>query len=390
MLQTQKLESLGLLAGGIAHDFNNLLTGVMGNASLALENLSADDESRPLLDQVVASSERAAELTRQLLAYAGKGRFVVDHVNLSDLVRETSALVHASIPRAVELRFDMERDLPLIEADASQIQQIIMNLVINAAEAIADSGIVEISTKRVAIVSDEELEPGCYVCLEITDTGCGMDADTQAKIFDPFFTTKFTGRGLGLAAVQGIVRSHKGALRLRSVLGQGTVFKVLFPASELRRLESAERNQERKEQRGAGIVLIIDDEPVVGRVATGALSQLGYQVRTASSGYEGLAAFAENYQEIRVVLLDLTMPGLSSKEIFAKLKAVKPNVPVILSSGFSEMEVLKSFTADSISGFLQKPYTAAQLRDVIGAAISEPLADQPRPSSLSFAPGSVA
>jgi len=377
MRETQKLESLGILAGGIAHDFNNLLTGVMGNASLALEILSAEDESRPLLNQVVTASERAAELTRQLLAYAGKGRFVMEDVNLSNLVREISALIHASIQRSVELRFETAEDLPAIEADASQMQQIIMNLVINGSEAIAESGTVTIATRTQEIdreyieryLATDGVAPGLYVCLEVSDTGSGMDRETQERIFDPFFTTKFTGRGLGLAAVQGIVRSHKGALRIYSVVGQGTLFRLFFPASGRQETEHPEPRKEERLARETGTVLIIDDELLVAQVALGALSPLGYEVRTAGNGEEGLRLFSECYEQVRVVLLDLTMPGMNSREILARLKGIRAAVPVILSSGFSETDVLKNFDKEDIAGFLQKPYAAAQLREAVAMAV---------------------
>ena len=237
MQQAQKLESLGVLAGGIAHDFNNLLTGVLGNASMVADILPRSDPTRPFIDQVVNAAERAADLTRQLLAYAGKGRFIVEPLNLSGLVREISALVGSSIPKTVQLRLELDTDVPPIEADASQIQQVVMNLVINGAEAIRGTGVVSVRTRRQdadeqflrGFFPNEGVAAGCYAALEVSDTGIGMDEETQSKIFDPFFTTKFTGRGLGLAAVQGIVRSHNGALQVESAPGRGTTFRLLFP-----------------------------------------------------------------------------------------------------------------------------------------------------------------
>ncbi|MCL4401599.1 MAG: ATP-binding protein, partial [Acidobacteria bacterium] len=238
---TQKLESLGILAGGIAHDFNNLLTGILGNTSLALETLPANN---PITDQrrdVVNASERAAHLTRQLLAYAGKGRFFIEPINISALVREISGLIQTSIPKNVQLRFELRDDLPFVMADASQLHQLVMNLVINGAEAIGPemTGTVLVTTSVQTVDEHRpgnlegvpELAPGTYVGVEVHDTGCGMDEPTLNRIFDPFFTTKFTGRGLGLAAVQGIVRGHKGALKVHSRPGKGTTFKVLFPAT---------------------------------------------------------------------------------------------------------------------------------------------------------------
>ena len=238
--QTQKLESLGLLAGGVAHDFNNLLVGVIGNASLAQELLPPGNPAAELLDGVIKTGEQAAHLTRQMLAYSGKGRFVVEALDLSALIPEIGGLVRPSISKKIALHFDLEEDLPPIEADRGQIQQVFMNLVLNAAEAIGShDGLISVRT-GVQNVDDAyvrlhpeaaELKPGEYVFLEVRDTGCGMDDATRAKIFDPFFSTKFTGRGLGLAAVAGIVRGHKGAISVTSAPGQGSCFTVLFPAA---------------------------------------------------------------------------------------------------------------------------------------------------------------
>ena len=228
--QTQKLESIGVLAGGVAHDFNNLLTGVLGNATLGLDLLSPDHAARPHVDEVIKAAESAAHLTRQLLAYSGKGRFVIQPVNLSDLTREMTTLVRTSIPKTVELRLELANDLPAVEADRGQLQQLVMNLVINAAESIpADrAGIVTVATSVRALRGEiewPELVPGEYVLLEVGDTGSGMDEETQSKIFDPFFTTKFSGRGLGLSAALGIVRGHSGTIRVNSTPGEGTVFR---------------------------------------------------------------------------------------------------------------------------------------------------------------------
>ena len=379
MREAQKLESLGVLAGGIAHDFNNLLTGILGNASLALEDLAEGDGLRPMLDQVVSASERAAELTRQLLAYAGKGKFFLQDVNLSWLVREISALIHASVDRRVRLQLELSEELPAIEADASQMQQVIMNLVINGSEAISDTGTVTVATRAQLLdrkfiqryLTAENLQPGLYVCLEIQDTGSGMDQETQAKIFEPFFTTKFTGRGLGLAAVQGIVRGHGGALRIESELGKGTVFRIFFPAAA-RQTEVMPRVESKPPLReGSGTILVIDDEPVVRHTAMSSLKMLGYEVEVVDNGSDGVEIFSELHRRVRAVLLDLTMPGLSGHETFVRLKQINPSVPVILSSGFSEAEVLERFQGKDLAGFLQKPYTSLQLREKLTIAVCQ-------------------
>jgi signal transduction histidine kinase len=379
--QSQKIESIGILAGGIAHDFNNLLTGVLGNASLALESMPAGSPNRTLLQGVVQASERAAHLTRQLLAYAGKGRFVVEALDLSQQVREIAALVQTSIPSAVQLRLDLAEQLPYIDADASQIQQIIMNLVINGAEAIPEgqSGTVIVTT-GVQEVDDEYLRttlldtpipPGTYITLEVHDTGIGMDRETQARIFDPFFTTKFTGRGLGLAAVMGIVRGHQGALKIYSTPGRGSTFKVLLLASGSSLPRQAKRNDDTARLAGCGSVMVIDDESIVRRVAKATLERFGYSVIVCEDGPAAISLFRTMAADISVILLDMSMPVMSGEETFRHLRAIHPDVKVVLSSGYNEVEAISRFTGKGLAGFIQKPYTAARLGETIRSVLQE-------------------
>jgi signal transduction histidine kinase/CheY-like chemotaxis protein len=368
--QSQKIESIGVLAGGIAHDFNNLLTGVLGNACLALDSLPAGSPNRALLQGVVQASERAAHLTRQLLAYAGKGRFVIEALDLSQQVREISALIQTSIRSAVQLRFDLAERLPFIDADASQIQQIIMNLVINGAEAIPEgqagaviitTGVQEVDEEYVATtLLDTPIPRGAYVSLEVHDTGIGMDQETQARIFDPFFTTKFTGRGLGLAAVMGIVRGHHGALKIYSTPGRGSTFKVLLPASN-GSVEKAKPQVGTALLDGRGTVMVIDDELVVRQVAKTTLERFGYSVIVCEDGPTAINVFRTMAADIAAILLDMSMPAMSGEETFRHLRAIRPQVKVILSSGYNEVEVISRFTGKGLAGFIQKPYTAAQL-----------------------------
>jgi PAS domain S-box-containing protein len=272
--QTQKLESLGILAGGIAHDFNNILVGILGNASLVEDSLPEDSPDRELTGRIVSAAQRAAILTRQLLAYAGKGRLETRPLNLSALAREVATLVQATIPKNVELQFDLSSDLPDIEADVAQLQQVLMNLIINGAEAVADSpGAVRISTgtenvegPAPALQLPYEISPGRYVRLEVQDTGCGMDDAMIAKIFDPFFTTKRHGTGLGLSAVQGIVRRHKGLLEVYSAPGKGTKFKLLLPTLQ-RPAELPPDQAEPVKARAGGLILVVDDELIVRQTA---------------------------------------------------------------------------------------------------------------------------
>ena len=367
----QKLESIGLLAGGIAHDFNNLLTGILGNASLAQELLPARHETIPLLANVVNASERAADLTQQLLAYSGKGRFVVEPLDLSSLVDEITHLLQATIPKLVNLKLELAPDLPAVEADSSQVQQVIMNLVINAAEAIGNRpGTVTVRTslRRVEERSGSGLQPGVYVCLEVADDGCGMDGETQARIFDPFFTTKFTGRGLGLAAVSGIVRSHRGAIQVKSAPGQGSTFEVLFAAMS-QPAPAGRQSPQYEDLTGGGLVLVVDDEAAVRLTATAALRRYGYSVESANDGAAGVEAFRRRPAEFAAVLLDLTMPVLGGEQALAQIKQIRPQVPVIASSGYSEEEASQRFPAGQIAAFLQKPYSAAVLARTMKAAI---------------------
>jgi two-component system, cell cycle sensor histidine kinase and response regulator CckA len=377
--ETQRLESLGILAGGVAHDFNNLLTGILGNASLALEITGPTHPNHNLLKDVVNAAERAADLTRQLLAYAGKGRFVTELVNLSELVREISNLVQRSIPKHVQLRLDLAERLPTVEADAGQLQQIIMNLVINGAEAITGSmGTVCVSTavqeadsQYISTMSEggAEIPPGKYISLEVYDTGVGMDEATRAKIFDPFFTTKFTGRGLGLSAVLGIVRSHKGAIKVYSAPGQGSTFKILLPAAEAEHPIDAVPDVS-SNLRGHGTILVVDDELVVRQTAKNSLERYGYDVLLAEDGRVAVDLFRERASEISVILLDLTMPVMGGEEALRELKLVRPDVAVVLSSGFNEVEAIRRFTGKGLTGFIQKPYTAAALAEKIKKALS--------------------
>jgi PAS domain S-box-containing protein len=378
--ETQKLESLGLLAGGIAHDFNNLLTGILGNANLA-RGEDTHPEIEPYLDQIERSAERAADLCGQMLAYAGKARFEVQQVDLSTAVDDTTVLIRSSIGKHVTLDLALARDLPSVEGDLTQVRQIIMNLVLNASEAIEDRpGRIRITTGTMTADRNylaathlaPDLPPGRYVFLEVSDTGRGMTGETQARIFDPFFSTKFTGRGLGLAAVLGIVRSHRGALRVESEEGRGSTFRLLLPASAAAARKEAAARAPTQAWRGSGVALVIDDEPAVRHVAQRMLATFGFEVVTAGSGQEGLARLRERPQAFTVVLLDLTMPGMSGDETYQHLRTVREELPVVLMSGFSHQEAAARFDGHLLHGFLQKPFRLERLREIVRAAVSEP------------------
>ncbi len=375
----QKLDSLGILAGGIAHDFNNILAGIMGYADLALERLPSSEPVRADIEVIKKAVKRAADLTRQMLAYSGKGKFIVEPVSLSRLVEELSRMLEVSISKKTILKHNLVADLPFIQADASQINQVVMNLVVNASEAVGEQGgAISISTDTVQCDTEElagigfgqELTQGLYVRLEVADTGCGMNQQTLSKIFDPFFTTKFTGRGLGLAAVQGIVRGHKGAIRVSSRPGKGTTFQVLFPASHATASLLPGDSIPAKPWRGTGTVLVVDDEELVRTLAGGMIERAGFAVLKANDGDEAVRLYHQHAKEIVCVLLDLTMPKMSGEDTFQELRRINPAVRVILSSGFSEEGATERFAGGGLAGFIQKPYELDRLIVTLREAVA--------------------
>jgi PAS domain S-box-containing protein len=372
-----KLESLGVLAGGIAHDFNNLLTAILGSASLIQEELPVDSPIRGFADNVIHASERAGQLTRQMLAYSGRGRFIVEPIDLVVQIREITALLETSITSQVELILDLNTDGVLIDADSGQIQQLVMNLVINGAEAIGPAGgRVIVSTRLQELdapmipdnLAGDPIQPGTFLLLEVHDTGAGMDEATLARIFDPFFTTKFTGRGLGLAAVLGIVRGHRGAIKVYSHPGKGTTFKVFFPVATGQVMPKAPVLI--SDFRGTATVLVVDDEAVVQKLARSTLERYGYRVLIASNGKEALDVIAAKEGSIDLVLLDMTMPVMGGEETLANIKSLSTRVKVIASSGYNEIEALRRF-GSGVDGFLQKPYRSAQLMDKVKSTLLE-------------------
>ena len=370
MLHSQKLESLGVLAGGIAHDFNNLLAGVLGNADLALTDLSPVSPARESLAAIGTAARRASDLCRQLLAYSGRGRFQVQPVDLAELVHEMGHLLAVSISKKALLKYQFAPKLPAIEADATQVRQVIMNLIVNASEAIGErSGVISLTTGTVQCDAEylkgaytaEGIQPGTFVYLEIADTGHGMDRGTLDRIFDPFFTTKFTGRGLGLAAVLGIVRGHRGAIRVYSEPGRGTTFKLLFPASTIDAVHPADKTTMANPWQGAGRVLVVDDEESVRSLTRRMLERSGFAVTTADDGREAIEKFEHAPKDVVLVVLDLTMPHLDGNACFRRLREIRPDVKVLLSSGYNEQDVVGQFAGKTPSGFIQKPYTTAEL-----------------------------
>lgn len=372
MQQTQKLESLGILAGGIAHDFNNLLVAILGNAGLALLELPPESPARQTVQAIETAAQRAADLTRQMLAYSGKGKFVIEPLNLSRVVEEMAHLLEVSVSKRAVLKYHFAPNLPFIEADATQVRQVIMNLITNASDAIGDrSGVISISTGmqyadrdylRESYL-DADLPEGDYVYIEVADTGQGMDEATRARIFDPFFTTKFTGRGLGLAAVLGIIRGHRAAIKLYSEPGRGTTFKVLFPAA----LPASSRPPEPQLPPASeavpaprGIVLVVDDDETVRTVTRRILERSGFTVLLAADGVEALKVHRAT-PGVALVILDMTMPHMDGEECFRELRHLDPTVRVLLTSGYNEQDATERFVGKGLAGFIQKPYRPADL-----------------------------
>ena len=370
--QAQKLESIGLLAGGIAHDFNNLLTVIMGSADFALRKCPACPEMR----NVVTSSERAAYLTRQLLAYAGKGQFISETFNLSDLVSRRTEVLSAAVPKRVELEFHLPSEELLIKADPAQIEQILVNLVTNAGEAIPPDadGRIDISTSICEVPLEVvrahapayDARPGQYICLEVLDNGSGMDEATQGRIFDPFFSTRFTGRGLGLAAVQGVVRSCGGFIDVQSSPGAGSKFRVFLPAarkiSELPVL-SGPTGVPRRPALKSAVILVVEDEEMMRELVCGTLKGHGYEVLEAKDGKEALEILAVALPSL--ILLDMTLPAMGAEELVPILNRLYPDLPIIVTSSYTEDDALKAFPPGSVAGFLEKPYTLTTLTDKV-------------------------
>jgi two-component system cell cycle sensor histidine kinase/response regulator CckA len=377
LLDGQKLESLGLMAGGIAHDFNNILTGILGNANLARFKAGEDSIVVPHLLKIEHASARAAELCQQMLAYSGRSSFVVEPVDLSQMVQDTLPLLNVSLASRARLCLNLSDRPVVVMADVTQIRQIIMNLVINAADAVGDRhGEIHIATGTRVVdqeflraASDGDLlASGPYAYVEVRDTGCGMTPETIAKIFDPFFTTKFAGRGLGLAAVRGIVRSHQGALHVASTPGQGSTFTLLLPPSQQESVAAAAAPVAPRQY--SGKVLVIDDEAAVRETAAGLMATFGFTVVTANNGSNGIVQFCAGPSDYVLVLLDLTMPGLSGDDTLATLRTIAPDVRVLLISGYSDSARATQLAANGPVGFLQKPFTREalerKLRELLG------------------------
>jgi two-component system cell cycle sensor histidine kinase/response regulator CckA len=370
LAESQKLEALGVLAGGIAHDFNNLLTVILGNIDLALGTLAPDARERSQLERAELAATRSAELARQMLAYSGKGRFVVEIVDLREIVSGQTELIKAAVSKKADLSLDLAPDTPPIEADATQLRQVMLNLITNASEAIGDAnGTIDVRCGPIdadrAFLSEYDfagaLPDGKYAFFEVADTGTGMDAKTKEKIFDPFFTTKFTGRGLGLAAVQGIVRGHGGAMKVNTERGEGTTFTLIFPVST-KSAPAPSHIVTSPIGHATGTVLVAEDDDAVRRMTVTMLESIGLTVVSAVDGAQALSVLKQRGNEFAFVLLDFMMPGMSGDEVIDELQRVGATTPIVLTSGYNAHELSQRFVGRGVAAFLQKPYQLQQLR----------------------------
>jgi nitrogen-specific signal transduction histidine kinase len=377
LLHAQKLESLGVLAGGVAHDFNNLLMAILGHMDLALAQLPAGSAAGANVKQAMAAARAAAGLTNRMLAYSGRGTFVAEEIDLNSVLEQNAAMLRAAIAKTATLSVRLARELPPVVADAAQVQQVVMNLITNASEALGEAagsitlatGLLECDARYLERSSlEEKPAPGRFVWLEVADSGCGMSAETVERLFDPFFTTKFAGRGLGMSAVLGIVRGHRGAIVVDSAPGAGTTIRVLFPAAAGARRASPGKTAAAEAPPPAlsGTVLVVDDERLVLTVCAAMIRQLGPRVLTAVDGADAVEVFAEHAASIDAVLLDMTMPRLDGLATLRELRRRRPDVRVVLCSGFTEQELAERFAGEGLAGFLQKPYDLRSLQEALG------------------------
>ncbi|MCK6447240.1 MAG: response regulator [Planctomycetes bacterium] len=378
--QTQRLESLGVLAGGVAHDFNNLLVGILGNAGLARGRIAPDDPNREFIDSIEEAARRAAELTHQMLAYAGRASVKFEVVDLDAAIAELAGLLRASISKKTTFTVRAAATPPRVLGDRVQLDQVVMNLVTNAADALGDRGgeiLLATGTAELGRDALERLhgasgvEPGRFAYVEVTDDGCGMDAETQARMFEPFFTTKFPGRGLGLAAVLGIARGHHGGLEVESRVDGGTRVRFYAPLAraDAPPKSAAAPTIDAGRALRTTTVLVVDDEPAVQKLAARVMQSRGLAVLLAGDGEQALAAFDAHAGEVGCVLLDLTMPKLSGADTFRALRARAPNLPVIVTSGYSESDATEQIGSRTATYFLQKPFGPDELVGLLAQAL---------------------
>ncbi len=372
----QKQESIGTLAGGIAHDFNNLLQAVLGQIALALGKLAPENSAVINLTKAIKATEHAADLTRQLLAYAGKGKFLNSVIDLNRLINENIQMLETSVPKTARLQFELGSPSPHIRGDLGQLQQIIMNLIINAGEAMgASPGYITVRTSRIELTEHDSeywkytnnpLPPGPYALFHVSDTGDGIKPEVLARIFDPFFTTKLTGRGLGLAAVLGIIRGHHGGIHIESKRGEGAAFEIIFPLVESSTWHDSQSMTASSLIDGDGkTVLVIDDEPSVLELLTDIFTDANFKAIGTLNPTEGIELYREHFRNVAVVIMDYSMPGMDGKAAFNELVKINKDVVVVLCSGYVEDEVMSVFGDIHPCAFIQKPYKPSDLLKIV-------------------------
>lgn len=373
--QTQRQDSLGALAGGIAHDFNNLLGVILGYSDLALLKIPVNDSVREDLNEIIKASVRASDLCRQMLTYSGKGRLSVSNFDFLKLVNDTTSLLKALVSKKATLEISLPASLPFIEADPTQIDQVLINLIINASEALENkNGTIRLSLDAQycskeylsKLILGKDLPEGEYVCLRVSDTGRGISPDALERIFEPFFSTKNAGRGLGLSVMMGIVKSHRGALDVKSALGEGTVFSIFLPVADkpVKKTKKTSRKS-KSDWKGTGTVLLADDENTVLEMCREMLQLLGFDVLTALDGKEAVELYKKNQEKISCVILDLTMPNMDGEEAFDEIKKINSKVKILISSGYGERQILQRFNSKSLAAFIQKPYNLEGLKEIL-------------------------
>lgn len=376
--QAQKLESLGVLSGGIAHDFNNILTIIMGHCFLIQDDATASTGCRNHANQIEKAAQRAADLCRQMLTYAGKNRPVQARINIRVMIDEIMKMLVSAISKSVTVKLDLDHHVPEIMGDSSQVQQIVMNLVINAAEAIGDrAGTIRVALgRKIVSTAQGELDyegrtipPGVYACLEVADNGCGMEEETRKRIFEPFYTTKFTGRGLGMSATLGIINTHKGTVQLSSTPGVGTHFKVFLPAVDALAVPQPPMPAPDVPPKGKGVILLVDDEKALQTIGAAQLQSLGFSVLAACNGREALEVYKAHESSIDLVLMDLIMPVMGGLETYHALRKMNRHLPVVICSGHGIDNFAPSVAHDSRAGILVKPYTSNQLQGILSALL---------------------
>ncbi len=362
LYQSQKMEAIGRLAGGVAHDFNNILQIILGYLSIIKEKIHDEDIIRQL-NIIETSAERASRLTRQLLGFARKGKYVMEPVNLNHIVEDLYKIIRNSFDRIIEIKTILEPNLWITEADPSQIEHAILNLCLNARDAMPHGGVLTIETSNTELEVDPQSGKKRYVVVRVRDTGTGMDEETKKRIFEPFFTTKPDGTGMGLSMVYGIIKNHNGIIDIDTEVGRGATFTIALPVVE--REFRVERKIETESLRGEGTILVVDDEEFVRDLLTDILTTYGYSVIKASDGREAIDIYLKNRDKINLVILDMIMPKMNGRDAYIELRKINPKLKIVIATGYVEDYVINEMRSLGVNGFLEKPFTPSKIVEVL-------------------------